>query len=50
MNLRQIKAIPWHFQLIVIFYAVHTSVPVIGFYTPAAVNASANISHASAAR
>lgn len=39
MNLRQIKAIPWHFQLIVIFYAVHTSVPVIGFYTPAAVNA-----------
>lgn len=38
MRLRYTNAIPWYFQLMVIFYALHTSMPVVGFYTPAIVN------------
>ncbi|WP_320914071.1 hypothetical protein [Butyricimonas paravirosa] len=38
MSLGKIKVIPWYFQLIIIFYALRTSMPIVGFYTPAIVN------------
>lgn len=40
MRLNSPQAVPWYFQLIVVFYALHTSMPVVGFYTPAVVNAA----------
>lgn len=38
MSLRYTNVIPWYFQLMVIFYALHMSMPILGFYTPAVVN------------
>lgn len=40
MDLKYTNMIPWYFQFLVIFYALHTSMPVVGFYTPAIVNAT----------
>lgn len=35
-----VKAVPWYFQFFVVFYAMHFTLPIVGFNTPAIVHAS----------
>jgi len=34
------KAVPWYFQALVVLYALHFTMPIVGFNTPAIVNAA----------
>lgn len=34
------KSLPWYFQLAVLYYIFHTTIPVFGHYTPAVVHAA----------
>lgn len=34
------KAVPWYFQVFVVLYAMHFTMPIVGFNTPAIVHAS----------
>lgn len=40
MSRTDTKAVPWYFQVIVVFYAMHFTMPIVGFYTPAIVHAA----------
>lgn len=33
-------SVPWFFQFLVVYYALHFTIPFVGFYTPAIVNGS----------
>ena len=40
MNSSSSKTIPWGFQVFVVLYALHSTIPFVGFYTPAVVHAA----------
>ena len=40
MSSTDAKAVPWYFQALVVFYALHFTMPIVGFNTPAIVNAA----------
>lgn len=44
MGIKSYRTIPVYFQLLVVVYMLHTSVPIVGFYTPAIVHAGVVLS------